>query len=689
MITFLYACTITLSAFLLFQVEPLIGKIILPGFGGSAAVWSTCLLFFQVLLVLGYLYSHLTIRFLTARRQVLVHVLLLVVSLALLPIKPVMHGITAANGNPALTIVGLLTMSIGLPYFMLSTTGPLVQAWFGREKVRVVPYRLFALSNVGSMLGLLSYPIVFEPWLPLHLQTIGWSASYVVFTLVCGTLALRASRTEQQAPTPSADDAVERPRARMLAIWTLMAVCPSVLLMAVTSYLTRNVAPIPLLWVLPLGLYLLSFILCFEGRMWYRRSLCVFLLILALVGMTAGFLGFLSRDSLFLPIVLFSAGLFFGCMIAHGELARLKPHPRYLTSFYLALSVGGAMGGVFAVFIAPSFFNGDHELPLGMGAMAVFALIVTFRGMTRGPSKSAGPVAWLGLATMTVVVAILIASLYYGTVLRLASTRLSVRNFYGTLAVSDHGTGEQAKRVLSNGLIVHGEQYLAADRRAWPTTYYGEHSGVGMAILANRTAQAQHVGVIGLGAGTLAAYGRAGDDYRFYEINPLDIRIARSEFSFLSDSPAHVSIASGDARQTLAQERPQQFDLLAVDAFSGDAIPVHLLTREAFGIYFHNLKPGGMLAVHVTNHYLDLAPIVKLNAAFYGKEARVVKSEVGDSDGGKGELKSIWVLVSDRADNFSRNQFLGNAKQIELPDGFKPWTDDYSSLYSVLKRKTD
>lgn len=685
MVTFIYACTIALSAFLLFQVEPLIGKIILPWFGGSAAVWSACLLFFQVLLVLGYLYAHLTIRFLSAKRQALLHVLLLAVSLALLPIKPGPHGISGGNGDPALDIVGLLTTSIGLPYFMLSATGPLVQAWFGREQVGAVPYRLFALSNVGSMLGLLSYPLVFEPWLPLHLQVIGWSALYAVFSMVCGTLALRGSRTERKKTTSSAVGSAERLSAKTLATWAAMAACPSVLLMAVTSYLTRNVAPIPLLWVLPLGLYLLSFVLCFEGRMWYRRRLYVSLLVLALFGMTAGFLGLLPQNQLILPIALFSGGLFVACMVCHGELARLKPHPDRLTSFYLALSVGGAIGGVFAVFIAPSLFNGDYELPIAMVATALLALVVMYRGMTPRSGKAAGTAAWLGLMAMTTAIAVLTSGLSYATVQRLANTRLSVRNFYGTLIVNDRGAGEQAKRVLLHGSIIHGEEYLAADRRAWPTTYYGEHSGVGMAILANRNAQPQRVGAIGLGAGTLAAYGRPGDDYRFYEINPLVIQIARSEFSFLSGSPAHVTVALGDARQTLTQEPPQQFDVLVVDAFSGDAIPVHLLTREAFAVYFRHLKPGGILAVHVTNHYLDLAPVVKIAAEFYGKEARVVRSERRAPDDAKDEVPSVWVLVSDQSDTFTRSPLRGKANQIELRNGLEPWTDDYSSLYSVLK----
>jgi SAM-dependent methyltransferase len=685
MMTFLYACTIALSAFLLFQVEPLIGKIILPWFGGSAAVWSACMLFFQVLLVLGYLYAHLTTRFLTTKRQALVHVLLLAVSLALLPIRPSLQAMTLGNGDPALAIVGLLSASIGLPYFMLSATGPLVQAWFGRDNVGVVPYRLFALSNVGSMLGLLSYPLVFEPWLPLHLQTIGWSVGYAVFSLVCGTLALRGSRTKIKKSISATVGSVERPRARMVATRIVMAACPSVLLMAVTSYLTRNVAPIPLLWVLPLGLYLLSFILCFEGRLWYRRRVYVLLLVFALVGMTFGLLGLIPPKQLILPIALFSGGLFVACMVCHGELARLKPHPDHLTAFYLALSVGGAVGGVFAVFVAPNLFNGDYELPIGMAATAVLALVVIYKDMAARTGKALGIAAWLGLMATTAVIAILLSGLSYVTVQLVANTRLSARNFYGTLSVADHGAGEQAKRTMSHGSIIHGEEYLAADRRAWPTTYYGEHSGVGMAVLANRTAQPQCVGVIGLGAGTLAAYGRPGDYYRFYEINPLVIRIARSEFSYLSDSPAHVSVVLGDARQTLTQERPQQFDLLVVDAFSGDAIPVHLLTREAFAVYFRNLKPGGMLAVHVSNRYLDLAPIVKLAAKFYGKEARIVRSERSAPDDAKDELASVWVLVSDQPDEFSRNQFGGKANQIELRNGLKPWTDDYSSIYSVLK----
>lgn len=681
MLTMLYSCTIFLSAFLLFQVQPLIGKIILPWFGGSAAVWSTCLLFFQILLLLGYLYAHLTTRFLSPKKQALVHIFLLAASIALLPITPSGAWMPKGGEDPALLIVGLLAVSIGLPYFMLSTTGPLVQAWFARERPGSVPYRLFALSNFGSMLGLLSYPVVFEPWLTVRLQSVGWSVAFGGFALICGALACRGLLADKSLPVHDEIAANEPPRASTLTRWTLLAACPSILLMAVTSYLTQYVAPIPFLWVLPLSLYLLSFILCFEGKAWYRRGWYLPLLVLGFGGITYSLRGDITEAGVWVAIALFCGGLFVSCMVCHGELAKLKPHPEYLTFFFLMISFGGAIGGVFVAFIAPHFFNGDYELPIGMAATVVLVLTILTRDPSFRSPRIFGKAAWLTTMAMTVT---LVSTLAYGAVMLISESKLMARNFYGTLRVFDAGDDKELQRTLIHGTIVHGEQYLVKERRRWPTTYYGENSGVGMAILASRNTGPQRVGVVGLGAGTLAAYGRAGDYYRFYEINPLVIRLARSEFSFLADCPATIELALGDARLSLEHEQAQRFDVLAVDAFSGDSIPVHLLTREAFAVYFRHLKPGGILAVHISNKYLDLTPVVKLAADHYAKEARLVDSDI-DDEADKGEYTSSWILISDRPEIFDVKEFVDTAEEIELKRAIRPWTDDYSSIYAILK----
>lgn len=334
----LYASTIFLSAFLLFQVQPIVGKMLLPWFGGSAAVWSTCLLFFQVVLLLGYLYAHWTQKFLSPARQGMLHVALLVSSLFVLPISLDSSWKPTGNEDPSLMIVGLMALMIGLPYFLLSSTGPLLQAWFAREKSGTVPYRLFALSNFGSLLGLLSYPLVFEPTLSIPDISAAWSVGYAVFVLLCGVLAWRGLRMQRPAEVqPHATEAGAHAQAspRLMTLWVVLAACPTVLLMAITSHLTQNVAPVPFLWVVPLVLYLLSFILCFEGGSWYRRAWYLPLFILWLGIMSIDQVKPIVDAGVWFPLVLYASGLFIACMLCHGELSRMKPHPRHLTSFYL------------------------------------------------------------------------------------------------------------------------------------------------------------------------------------------------------------------------------------------------------------------------------------------------------------------------------------------------------------------
>jgi hypothetical protein len=451
--------------------------------------------------------------------------------------------------------------------------------------------------------------------------------------------------------------------------------------MAVTSHLTQNVAPVPFLWVLPLGLYLMSFILCFEGGNWYRRGWYLPVFVLWLGAMNYDLVERIPIHGVWLPIALYCSGLFISCMLCHGELARMKPHPDHLTSFYLMIALGGAMGGTFVAIVAPRLFNSNYELPVAAIATALVIVTLVHREPANPRPRIPGYRVWL--KAMVVAVGLISILATVGTARQNSMHRVLARNFYGTLSVADVSGDGYIKRQLIHGAILHGSQYLDSDRRRWPTTYYGDNGGAGMAVLAARhDGQQQRVGVIGLGAGTMAAYGRAGDYYRFYEINPLVAQLASSQFTFLSDCPAIVETAMGDARLSLERESPQQFDVLVMDAFSGDSIPVHLLTREAFAVYFRHMKPGGILAVHISNRNLDLAPVVKHASDYYGKEARLVDS---DEDESRGLTGSAWVLIGDRADIFDAKELRDSVTAIEPESAIRPWTDDYSSIYTILR----
>lgn len=676
----LYALTIVVSAFLLFQVQPVIAKIILPWFGGSAAVWTTCLLFFQVVLLLGYLYAHAIVRYLKPRMQMLVHAGLLLVSGAALPIYPNAAWKPTGTEDPSLRILGLLAVTVGLPYFLLSTTGPLLQAWYARRYKGVIPYRLYALSNAGSMFALLSYPVLFEPVFTTHEQAGMWSVAYLVFAALCALTAFR-SGTAAAAETAEEAEAAPRPGAAQYWTWMGLAACASVLLLAVTNHMSQNIAAIPFLWILPLSIYLLSFILCFEGRGWYRRTPYLQLLAVAL-GSMAYAMSSEQEGNLPIKIMLplFAMGLFTCCMVCHGELARLKPHPRYLTQFYLMVSAGGALGGILVGLVAPHLFNAFYELPLGMALCAVLVVLV----LKQDPSLEWFR-TWRQPAPLVAAVLTIALITYLGMQIREneRGARVLVRNFYGGLKVRDSGPEARLDTVrsLTHGTINHGEEYLNPTRRDLPTTYYGPNTGVGVAIRDKETRGPVRVGVVGLGTGTLSAYGRAGDYYHFYEINPLVPRLARTEFHFVGDSKAQVEISMGDARLSLERETPQNFDVLAVDAFSSDSIPVHLLTRQAMDLYFRHLKPDGILAVHISNRYLDLQPVLRGETRATGKIARVVDTEDDDTQDVFG---ATWVLVTSPATGFS-NAILNASTGLNELRHVRLWTDDFSNLYQILK----
>jgi hypothetical protein len=755
----LYALTILVSAFLLFQVQPVIAKIILPWFGGSAAVWTVCLLFFQLVLLLGYLYAHALVRYLKPRMQMIVHGSLLVVSALALPIYPKVSWKPSGAEEPALAILLLLGMTVGLPYFLLSTTGPLLQAWYARRFKGVMPYRLYALSNAGSMFALISYPVLFEPVFGTHMQAAIWSWAYCVFIVLCGFTALRsgtAPAVEDVAP----DSLEHRPGRRQYALWIALPACASVLLMAVTNHLSQNVAAIPFLWVLPLSIYLLSFILCFEGSGWYRRNPYLQLLAVALCSMAyADSIDAHGSVPIKVLVPLFSMGLFTCCMVCHGELARLKPHPRYLTLFYLMISAGGALGGVFVGLVAPYVFNALYEFELGLMFCGLLILLVLsgdeetawFRGLlppvrltvaalaaalagyfvydARGRLIAIGASVaqrfskkfeapddfqvtmllimllleailvltalrlgklrfqWAAF-TSEVLVLLLIGYLGFETRQMTSGYRLSVRNFYGALRVRDSGvpTEFDATRTLTHGTINHGEQFLNFARRDLATTYYGPNTGVGLAIRDKQKSGAIRVGVIGLGTGTIASYGRLGDYYRYYEINPLVKGISLGQqFTFMTDCKAIHEVAMGDARLSLERElerhQPQNFDVLAVDAFSSDSIPVHLLTKEAMELYYRHLRPDGILAVHISNRYLDLAPVLLGEAKATGRLARVVDT---DDDDSQDVFGATWVLMTSPASPFD-DELRSHSAEIESKHTVRLWTDDYSNLFQILK----
>ena len=686
-----YALTIFLSAFLLFQVQPLIAKMILPWFGGSAAVWATCLLFFQTVLLLGYAYSHGIVMKLKPKQQWILHGTLLGLCLFALPIVPGVAWKPADPSVPVWRILGLLGVTVGLPYFVLSTTGPLVQAWFVQARPGATPYRLYALSNLGSMLALLTYPVLIEPAFSLRHQAWGWSIGFGCFALLCAWTGWQSQRAASNAalaggnPAPSLAAADETPAAApawsLRLFWVALATAPSMLLLSLTSHLSMDVAPIPFLWILPLALYLLSFILCFDAPRWYRRKLFLCLMPFAL-GVITWLMTTEPGDlpNVRLPIGLFCLAFFVCCMVCHGELSRLKPHPRYLTGFYLMIAVGGACGGVFVALLAPAVFNAYHEFPLSVGFCGAVAVCVLFR--ERDWPFRRDLLGWPAIVVYT------LAALLFGFLGReirdtVQGSLFVGRNFYGELRVRQYNNyyDWDGYRNLVHGSINHGEQYTHPARQKEPVTYYCADTGVGRFMAARVVGSPQRVALIGLGTGTLAAYGRIGDFYRFYEINPMVPRIAHTYFTYLKQSDALVDIRMGDARLSLERQSPQNYDLIAVDAFSSDAIPVHLLTREALALYFRHLQPRGVLAVHISNRYISLEPVLDRGAAALGKTARVFETEDNDAGTCYG---TTWVLIAADPAVFAGAEYKTGLPSTPAP-WLRVWTDDYSNLYKVLK----
>ena len=690
---FFYVLTIPLSAFLLFQIQPLVGKYILPWFGGSPTVWTTCILFFQLLLLLGYLYAHLITQRLVQRQQVLVHVCLIAAVLLLPPITPNRGYKPSGAEDPVLLILFILATSVGLPYFLLATTGPLLQAWFRLSFPDASPYRLYALSNAGSLLALLTYPFIVEPLLRLQTQIMLWSGGLYVFAALYTYCAVKTWNTHLQ-PTDGKHarhlkglvDKSHPPRPLTALLWLGLSACGSILLLAVTNQICVDVAVVPFLWVLPLSLYLLTFIICFQSERSYFRPVYWSLSVLAAgvmlclldKGTKATALSFQTQ------ILGFSVALFICCMVCHGELVRLKPHPRYLTFFYLMVSAGGALGGILVTVVAPVVFSIYLEVHISLWACCALAMAAFYYESRLAQRRWKPWKEWAYLVLCLVFLGLFGELLRRDVYQTMANSISLTRNFYGTLNVKVENPGNPEKMIyrLEHGRIVHGLQFAAEGRRQ-PTTYYGPRSGVALALLNHPRESGLRVGIVGLGIGTLAAYGRKEDWFTFYEINPAVINIATSRFSYLSDSFATCDIIPGDARISLERQNPQNFDILVLDAFNSDAIPVHLLTLEAFATYMRHLKKKGILAVHITNRYLDLAPVMETLADRFKLETTLIESQ---SDDKKKINEADWMLLkhtesSHALDKIHDAASTGN-RRIRRPI---LWTDDYSNLFQVLK----
>jgi len=648
-------------------VQPIIAKQILPWFGGSAGVWTTCLVFFQSVLLAGYAYADWTTR-LGARRQLFVHLALLAVSLACLPIIAASGWKPQGDEQPIVRILLLLGATIGLPYFLLSTTTPLLQAWYWRRFESTVPYRLFALSNFASLLALLGFPLFFEPAFDLKQLGWGWSFLYAGFALICACVALMSATTE--AMNGSAPQTTPAPLALGEQLrWLALSAMGSVMLLAVTNHITQNISSVPFLWVLPLALYLVTFILAFDHPRWYVRPL----FIAALVVLVPVMAYYVPSLRLRIAAPLYLVGLFVACMFCHGELARSKPDPSQLTRFYLMISVGGALGAALVAVVAPLTLPGYYELGI---ALVVLAIALATRLERHA--------LWGGVAVVAATAVFVVRGAYDYT----KGMRVMERDFYGVVRTADH-PDPVPYRSMYHGGIMHGGQLLGDSFRNTPADYFSPGSGYGRVFTSLREIDPRRnlsVGVLGLGAGVLAAWMKPGDRLVFYEISPRVVDIARREFTFLADTAARTEVVLGDGRLSLEREPPRGYDVLGIDAFSGDSIPMHLVTREAMALYLKHLNPDGVIIFQATNRYIDLLPLVKRLADEFGMAAVNIADLAEGIDG-----PEYWYSSTDQV-IVTRNRKLLDwprieeaADEIDERADLPTFTDSHHNLLRILK----
>jgi hypothetical protein len=668
----LFLSVVFLASFLLFLVEPIAGRQLLPILGGSAAVWITCLVFFQTTLLCGYLYAH----WLARRPSFALYLSLLLLAAAIAGLW-VSRPLVMKNGaaHPVLTVFLNLTVSIGLPFLVLSATSPLLQVWWARVENGPIPYRLYALSNVASLLALILYPSVIEPRLTLHTQRMAWCCGFAVFAVLSTLLAVKTHRATAPAEVIAGEDLLLPPSPlKHKLLWVLLPMGAAMQLSAVTSYITANLAPIPLLWILPLIVYLVTTILAFQFRIRLPWSIVarVMVVMLAVVALS------LKRANggwpLWMSLVFFLVELFFACLFCHSTATGLRPQrASEATLFYLFFAAGGALGSFLIGIAAPLVFNYNLDLPITFLITALLALAVNWSG---GWNQS---LLWIVASAAMLFEVVWVRHVYEQNAI------VEVRNFYASLRVTQEPFSSPGAtiRTLTNGSILHGTQIFGSKMLSrTPTTYYSSDSGVGLALRFCCGDRARNIGVIGLGAGTLAAYGRPGDHIRFYDINPAVPAIAQNTFTYIRDSAAQVEIIQGDARASLARETSQRFDVLVVDAFSGDAIPIHLLTTEAFTLYRGHLTPHGVMAFHVSNLHVDLVPAIALLAKSAGMQAWVVSTSAA---GQSGEFASTWILVTADPTFLLQPELSAAGHLPKLRPDLKVWTDDYSALLPLIR----
>lgn len=677
-----FAATILLGAFLVFQVQPIISKCVLPWFGGTPAVWTTCMLFFQLLLFGGYLYAHLLRTFCKPFAQAAIHLSLLSAAALTLPIEPSDTWKPTGSESPTLYLLWMLGRYVGLPYFVLSSTGPLVQAWLSFQDDSDRVYRLYALSNAGSLFALLSYPFLFEPVLSVSTQSSLWSLMFCLFALVQGYVAISLFRLKPDATnTPaerqsSSNESQPNISVKAQVAWIALPALASVMLLIVTNHVCQDIAVVPFLWVLPLSLYLASFIVCFDSPQWYRpKPIAAFTLAaLALIqgkSFLPGSVQLIAEASCYMVMLLGA------CLLCHGEVARLKPGTAKLTKYYAMLSAGGALGGVIVAVICPLLLNNHAELPFFVALVTALTFLLFFACKNWKQTEY----DWANAARLKYgAIVLLVAPILTMAFVSKNRTIASQRNFFGVLKVREKPLGT----CLVHGSTLHGMQRYEPNQ-AQPTTYYGYESGVGYVMKEMQAkSESLRIGIVGLGCGVLTTYGRAKDHYDLIEINPAVIDIADRYFTFMSDCPSEMTRHLGDGRLVLERMSDAKFDILVLDAFSSDAIPAHLLTRESMSLYKHRLAAGGVLAIHTSNNHLELSPLVHNLSRDAGLESRMIE---GVGDDSIGTTHSTWMIIAGTGHWIFQTPSLVKAKSASEQDlrDAPLWTDQHHNLVSVLR----
>ena len=679
-----FAAPIFLGAFLLFQVQPLIGKFILPWFGGATGVWTVCLLFFQIALLGGYAYAHGLGLVRSLPVQIGIHLALVVSAVLFLPIRIDPAWKPAPQEDPTWSVLGLLATSIGVPYVVLAATSPLLQSWY-RRATSGEPYRLYALSNVGSLFALLTFPFVFEPLLARRLLANVWSIGFLLFAVTMIGCAVALHRRKCAARIVPSGELHGNASRWNLVFWILLPTCASSLLLSITNKMCQDIAVVPFLWVLPLCLYLLTFIISFDSPTWYSRS--IFGIAFALFAGATCYVLMKGPDvPIVAQILIHSGTLFSACMILHGELYRMRPVAERLTSYYLAIALGGALGGAFVGLIAPVVFSAYFELHWTLIVSVVLLLAIHARENTWLRFGNIATPIWALLGTGLIVLS---GTLWMQAQVAENNVILRTRNFYGVLRVFDYPPkdGSTHTRRLNSGEITHGEQFVNPLYSQMPTTYYHEESGIGAALEALAGTTNRRIGAVGLGIGTLASYTTAGDTIRFYEINPETKDLAEKYFFYLQNATGKVEVVFGDARLSLEREPPQNFHLLVLDAFSSDSIPVHLLTREAVEGYLKHLRSSGVLAIHITNRHLDLVPVVDGLMRHFKLHAAFIQYDASNSENWKYSCK--WVLLTRQPTVLESEAILSLSEELPKRRNATLWTDDYASLLPLIALRED